>query len=74
MYGLPCSSAAFHVLSKLRDYNKIGALKKELSRLYLLKFVLDESGTRQGQALIAAARIQNQDYPNHLGFNSGSII
>jgi hypothetical protein len=30
-YGFPHFSAAFHVLNTLKDYNKKGQLKKELS-------------------------------------------
>jgi hypothetical protein len=60
-YGLPRSSAAFHVLNNLRDYNKVGALKKELSRLYLQKFALDEACSRQNQALVSLAKMQNQE-------------
>jgi hypothetical protein len=42
-YGLPRSTAAFHVLNNLRDYNKIGSLKNELSALYFQKYTLDQA-------------------------------
>jgi len=60
IYGLPRSSAAFHVLNSLKEYNRIGALKKELSRLYLQKYALEEACARQSQALIDLAKMQNQ--------------
>jgi hypothetical protein len=41
IYGLPRSSAAIHVLNSLREYNRIGALKKELSSLNLQKFAIN---------------------------------
>jgi hypothetical protein len=31
LYGFPSSTAAFHVINNIRDYNKKGQLKKELS-------------------------------------------
>jgi hypothetical protein len=46
-YDLPHSSAAFHVLNNLRDYNEVGALKKELQRLLLQKYALDHACSRQ---------------------------
>jgi hypothetical protein len=30
-FGFPASTAAFHVLNNIRDYNKKGQLQKELS-------------------------------------------
>ncbi len=40
--------------------NKINGLKKELSSLYLRKFAITEACSRQSQALIALAKMQNQ--------------
>jgi hypothetical protein len=60
IYGLPRSSAAFHVLNSLKEYNRIGTPKKELSRLYLQKYALEEACARQSQALIDLAKMQNQ--------------
>jgi hypothetical protein len=59
LYGFPRSTAAFHVLNNLRDYNKRGQLKKELSALYLQKFTINEAYSRQSQSLITLAKLQS---------------
>jgi hypothetical protein len=59
IYGFPHSTAAFHVLNNLRDYNRVGALKKELSGLYLQKFVLNEFCSRHSQAIMALANLRS---------------
>jgi hypothetical protein len=58
LYGFPRSTAAVYVLNNLRDYNKKGQLKKELSVIHLQKYALVQACTRQSQALIALAKEQ----------------
>jgi hypothetical protein len=58
LYGFPRSTAAVYVLNNLRDYNKIGALKKELSALCLQKYMLVQACERQSQSLIALAKMK----------------
>jgi hypothetical protein len=41
-YGFPRFTAAVYVLNNLRDYNKKGQLKKELSALYLQKYTIEQ--------------------------------
>ena len=41
-YGYPRSTAAVYVLNNLRDYNKKGQLKKDLSSLYLQKYAIND--------------------------------
>jgi hypothetical protein len=59
LYGFPPSTAAFHVLNNLRDYNRIGALKKELSALYLQKFAINEFCSRHRGAIAALVKLQS---------------
>jgi hypothetical protein len=59
IYGFSVSSAAFHVINNMRDYNRIGALKKELYELQLQKFAINQFCSRQSQALITLAKLQN---------------
>jgi hypothetical protein len=59
VHNLPLSVAAFRLFRDIRDYNKIGGLKKELSGLYLRKFTIDEACSRQSQALITLAKLQS---------------
>jgi hypothetical protein len=56
-YNLPPSVAAFRLIRDIRDYDKIGGLKKELSGLYLQKYALVQACARQSLAL---AKTQNQ--------------
>jgi hypothetical protein len=58
-YGFPRSTAAFYVINNIRDYNKQGQLKKELSALYLHKFAINEACSRQSQSLIALAKLKS---------------
>jgi hypothetical protein len=59
LYGFPRSTAAFHVINNIRDYNKKGQLKKELSALYLQKYILDQVCLRQNQAIATVLKLQS---------------
>ena len=61
-YNLPSSVAAFRLFRDIRDYNKIGGLKKELSGLYLQKYALVQACARQSQTLAALAKEQDQGF------------
>jgi vacuolar-type H+-ATPase subunit I/STV1 len=50
LYGYPRSTAAVYVLNNLRDYNKKGQLKKELSALYLQKYAVEQLCSSQSQS------------------------
>jgi hypothetical protein len=58
LYGYPHSTAAVYVLNNLRDYNKKGQLKKELSSLYLQKYAVNEFCSRHSQVIMALANLQ----------------
>jgi hypothetical protein len=47
------------VLINLRDYNRVGALKKELSGLYLQKFAVNEFCSRHSKAIMALINLQS---------------
>ena len=57
-YNIPLSVAAFWLFSEIRDYNKIGGIKKELSTLYLQKFTINEACSRQSRAMMALLSLQ----------------
>ncbi|MFL6456689.1 MAG: hypothetical protein ACJ71G_06950 [Nitrososphaeraceae archaeon] len=59
LYGFPRSTAAVYVLNNLREYNKKGQLKKELSSLYLQKYAVEEFCSPHSQAIIALANLQS---------------
>jgi hypothetical protein len=60
LYGFPRSTAAVYVLNNLRDYNKKGQLKKELSSLYLQKYAVDEFCSRHSQVIMALMNLQSR--------------
>jgi hypothetical protein len=59
LYGFPRSTAAVYVLNTLKEYNKIGALKKELSSLYLQKYAVEEFCSRRSQVIMALTNLRS---------------
>jgi DNA repair ATPase RecN len=59
-YGFPASTAAFHVLNNIRDYNKIGWLKKELNNLLTQVFTVKEVCFRQNKSMMAMLNLQSR--------------
>ena len=58
IYGFPLSTAALRIIDDIKKYNKIGGLKKELEKLYLQKYTINQACSRQSQALINLAKLQ----------------
>ena len=58
-YGFPRSTAAIYVLNNLRDYNKKGQLKKELSSLYLQKHTIEQLCSGQSQVIMAIMNLKS---------------
>jgi hypothetical protein len=59
LYGFPRSTAAIYVLNNLRDYNKKGQLKKELSSLYLQKYAVKEFCSRRSQIIMTLTNLNS---------------
>jgi len=59
LFGFPRSTAAVYVLNTLKEYNKIGALKKELSSLYLQKYAVEEFCSRRSQVIMALTNLRS---------------
>jgi uncharacterized protein (UPF0335 family) len=59
LYGFPRSTAAVYVLNNLREYNKKGQLKKELSSLYLQKYAINEFCSRHSQVIMVLMNLRN---------------
>jgi hypothetical protein len=57
---LPPLAATLRLIDDIKKYKKIDGLKNELYSLYLRKFAITEACSRQSQALIALAKMQNQ--------------
>jgi hypothetical protein len=58
-YGFPRSTAAFHVINNMRDYNKKGQLKKELSALYLQKYTISQFCSQHSKGIMALLNLQS---------------
>jgi type II secretory pathway component PulK len=52
-YNLPPYIAALRLFNDIRDYNKIGGLKKEVSRLSPQVFVVNGVWANQNKAMMA---------------------
>jgi hypothetical protein len=59
LYGFPRSTAAVYVLNNLRDYNKKGQLKRELSSLHLQKYAVEEFCSRHSQVIMALTNLKS---------------
>jgi len=60
LYNLPPLAATLRLIEDITLYNKIGGLNRELQKLPLRKLAITEACALQAQALVTAAKIQNQ--------------
>jgi hypothetical protein len=58
LYGFPRSTAAVYVLNNLKDYNKKGQLKRELSELSLQKYAIERFCSSHRQVINALANLR----------------
>jgi len=59
-YNLPLSVAALRLFNEIREYKKIGGLKREISRLSQQIFVVNEICTSQNGAMMAMLNLQSR--------------
>jgi DNA repair ATPase RecN len=59
-YGFPRSTAAAYVLNNIRDYNKIGGLKKELKKLTAQVVSVNEICFRQNKSMMTMLNLQSR--------------
>jgi len=59
-YDFPSSTAAAYVLNNIRDYNKIGGLKKELNNLLTQVFAVKEACFLQNKSMMAMFNLQSR--------------
>lgn len=57
-YNLPIPAAAFKVIKDIKDYNKIGGLKKEVCRLAQQIFVVNGVCANQNKSLTALVTLR----------------
>ena len=58
-YNLPFYSSTVRLIEDIKLYNKINGVKKELQRLSLQKYTLDQACSRQSQSLVALAKLKS---------------
>jgi hypothetical protein len=63
-YGLTPSAAALDVINLIKDHNKKGQLKQELSSLYLQKYAVNEFCSRHSQVIMALANLKSHGITN----------
>jgi hypothetical protein len=64
-YNLPPSVAASRLLNEIRDYDKIGGMKSEISKLYQQLFVVNEVCTNRNKAMRAVLNLQSRGISEH---------
>jgi hypothetical protein len=58
-YGFPGSTAALDVISLIKDHNKKGQLKKELSELTIQKYAIERFFSNRSQIIMALMNLRN---------------
>jgi|SRR5215212_1649552 len=59
-YSLPSSVAAFRLFDEIKDYNKIGGIKREISRLSQQLIVVDGICTNRNKSMRAVLNLQSR--------------
>jgi hypothetical protein len=58
-YNMSFCNSTLRLIDDIKSYNKINGLRRELDRLSLQKYALDQACLRQSQSLIALAKIKS---------------
>ena len=58
-YNLPFVSATIRLIEDIKSFNKINGLKRELDRLSLQKYALDQACSHQSQSLTALSKLKS---------------
>jgi hypothetical protein len=73
-YNLPPYVAALRLFNEIRDYDKIGGLKKELSRLSQQIFVFNTICANQNKAMMAMINLQSRGISEDRILNMNDIM
>ena len=73
-YNLPYVSAAMRLIDDIKTCNKISGLKRELDRLSLQKYALDQAYSRQGQSLVALANLKSSGITEDMILELNNIL
>jgi hypothetical protein len=58
-YNLPIPAAAFQVINDIKDYNKLGGLKKQFDTLCAQSYTVKEVCSHQYQAMVALVKLKS---------------
>ncbi|MGA9169004.1 MAG: hypothetical protein WBZ20_02525 [Nitrososphaeraceae archaeon] len=58
-YNLPIYTAAFRVINDIKDYSKLGGLKKQLAALCAQVHAVKEVCSHQNQAMVALVKLKS---------------
>ena len=59
IYNISVYAAAFRVMNDIKDYNKLGGLKKKLAALSAQVYTVKEVCSRQNQAMVALVKLKS---------------
>jgi len=57
MHNLSKESAAYRVIEDIRDYDKLGGMKKQQSDVAIQIYAMNQFSTRQNKAIMALIRL-----------------
>lgn len=60
MLNISRESAAYHVIEDIRDYDKLGGLKKQLNDISAQIFMMNQISAHKNNALMALFKLQIQ--------------
>ncbi len=66
MYNLPFYGSTVKLIDDIKTYNKLNGIKRELDRLSLRKYALDQACSRQTQSLVALANLKSYGTPEDM--------
>ena len=58
-YNIPTFTAAFRVMNDIKDYNKLGGLKKQLAALCAQVYAVKQVCSNQNQAIVALVKLKS---------------
>jgi hypothetical protein len=58
-YNLSISAAAYHVIEDIENYNTIGGMKNEISRLAGQRYAMNEICAPRNKAITSLLKLQN---------------
>lgn len=59
-YNLPIPTAAFRVINDIKDYNRVGGLKKQLAALCVQLYAVKKLCSQQNQAMVDLVKLQGR--------------